>query len=230
MVYFLPECNMRLALGDPHGRSFWKNYRDEEFSEYYITGDYFDSFDIPFAEQYRNFEELCEAARQDPRIKLCLGNHDYQYVEGVHGERYSGYQDSHCFAIRSVLEKNIDLLKVVYVTQNNYIISHAGVSAWFMNTINKAGVISLEGINDVFNRDRTILKFYGYNPYGDDITQSPIWIRPRSLEKQPLPGYNQIVGHTEMRRIKEVVLPDDKKGSIKIVYVDTGDREEVYRF
>jgi hypothetical protein len=221
---------VRLAIGDPHGRDFWKNYLDEDFSEYYITGDYFDSFDVPFIRQYRNFKELCEAARRDTRIKLCLGNHDYQYMRTVSGQRYSGYQDLHFPEICTVLEENIDLLKVVYVTQDNYIISHAGVSAWFMDTMRKAGAVNVEGINEIFSRDRNTLNFYGYNPYGDDITQSPIWIRPRSLEKQPLPGYNQIVGHTEIKSIKEVTLPDDERGSVRIVYIDTGDRESVYWF
>jgi hypothetical protein len=221
---------MRLAIGDPHGRSFWKHYLDEDFSTFYITGDYFDSFNVPFAKQYRNFKELCEAARRDSRIKLCLGNHDYQYLGNVTGQLYSGYQEKHFFEIYSILEKNIDLLKVVYITQDNYIISHAGVSAWFMNAMRKAGAVDIEGINEVFERDRNILNFNGNNPYGNDITQSPIWIRPYSLEKQPVPGYNQIVGHTEMAEITEVTLPDSANGGIKIAYTDTGDRESVYWF
>jgi hypothetical protein len=221
---------MRLAIGDPHGRSFWKHYLDEDFSAFYITGDYFDSFDVSFAKQFRNFRELCEAARQDSRIKLCLGNHDYHYMGKVTGQFYSGYQEKHSFEIYTILEKNMDLLKVVYITPDNYIISHAGVSAWFMNTMRKAGAVDIEGISEAFVQDRNILNFNGYNPYGDDITQSPIWIRPRSLEKQPVAGYNQIVGHTEMAEITEVTLPDSEKGSIKIAYIDTGDRESIYRF
>jgi hypothetical protein len=78
-------------------------------------------------------------------------------------------------------------------------------------------------------QDREILCFSGLDPYGDDITQSPIWIRPKSLEMQPLPEYNQIVGHTEMQEITEVIVPDEQ-GSIKIAYIDTGDKESVYRF
>jgi hypothetical protein len=221
---------VRLAIGDPHGRSFWKHYLDEDFSEFFITGDYFDSFDLSFAKQYRNFRELCEAARRDSRIKLCLGNHDYQYMGKVTGQFYSGYQAKYVLEIGAILEENMDLLKVVYVTQDNYIISHAGVSAWFMNAMRKAGTADIEDINEAFIQDRNILYFNGYNPYGDDITQSPIWIRPRSLEKQPVAGYNQIVGHTEMAEITEVTLPDSKKGSIKIAYIDTGDRESIYRF
>jgi hypothetical protein len=159
-----------------------------------------------------------------------LGNHDYQYLGEVAGQLYSGYQERHFCEIYTILEKNIDLLKVVYVTHDNYIISHAGVSAWFMDRMRQAGVMDIEGINEVFIRDRNILNFNGRNPYGDDITQGPLWIRPRALERQPVAGYSQIVGHTEMAEITEVTLPDNEKGSIKIAYIDTGDREAVYWF
>jgi hypothetical protein len=50
------------------------------------------------------------------------------------------------------------------------------------------------------------------------------------LEKQPVAEYNQIVGHTEMAEITEVTLPDNQRSSIKITYIDTGDRESIYRF
>jgi hypothetical protein len=169
-------------------------------------------------------------ARRDSRIKLCLGNHDYQYLGNVTDQLYSGCQEKHFFEIYSILEKNIDLLKVVYVTEDNYIISHAGVSSWFMNSMYTTGAKSVEDINEIFDRDRNILNFNGDNPYGDDITQSPIWIRPRSLEKHPVTGYNQIVGHTVKHEITEVTLPDNEKGNIKIAYIDTGNRELIYRF
>ncbi|MDR2795333.1 MAG: metallophosphoesterase [Spirochaetaceae bacterium] len=220
---------MRLAIGDIHGRDFWKHYIGEDFDEFYFAGDYFDSFDLPFVTQYRNFTELCEIARKDERIKLCLGNHDYHYLEKV-TELYSGCQEYHFFDIRRILEQNIDILKVVYVTWDNYIISHAGVSAWFMTRMKNAGYNNVEDINTAFNENRAILNFNGTDPYGDNITQSPIWIRPASLEKQPLPGYNQIVGHTPMRSIRTVSLPDKKQNYITITYIDTHDRESVFRF
>jgi hypothetical protein len=218
--------NMRLAIGDIHGRNFWKHYINEDFTEFYFVGDYFDSYDQPFAGQYRNFQEICEKAREDKRIKLCLGNHDYHYLGQVIGQQYSGYQEEHFFEIYNTLEKNMDLLKIVYVTTDNYIISHAGVSEWFMKMIQKAGFDGLEGINEAFVRNRNIFNFNGDDPFGDDITQSPIWIRPGSLERQPLAGYNQIVGHTPTEAIRTVTL----QNKITITYIDTCDTESIYRF
>jgi hypothetical protein len=219
---------MRLAIGDVHGRDFWKHYIDEDFSEFYFAGDYFDSYDLPFVRQLRNFRELCERARRDRRLKLCLGNHDYHYLGQVSGQRYSGYQDTHAFEIYQILEKNIDLLNIVYVTEDHYLISHAGVSAWFMKRIKQAGYTRIEDINTAFAKDRTILHFNGHNCFGDDITQSPIWIRPGSLIKQPVAGFHQIVGHTPVRSIKTVSLPD--RQNTAITCIDTGDTESVYRF
>ncbi|MDR2247366.1 MAG: metallophosphoesterase [Treponema sp.] len=221
---------MRLAIGDVHGRDFWKHYIHEDFTEFYFVGDYFDSFNRPFSRQYRNFKEICTWAGEDGRIKLCLGNHDYHYLKKVTGQQYSGYQPAHHREICRILEENIDLLKVVYVTADNYLISHAGVSAWFMKRMKKAGYTAVEDINRAFAKDRAILSFNGHNPFGDDITQSPIWIRPASLEKQPARGYRQIVGHTPSGSIKTVTLPDARRATTAITYIDTGDRESIYRF
>jgi hypothetical protein len=220
---------MRLAIGDVHGRTFWKKYLDEDFTEFYFTGDYFDSFNVPFARQAGNFRELCETARADPRIKLCLGNHDYHYLSNISVQQYSGFQHKNYFYINELLEQNIDLLKVVYATPDKYLISHAGLSRTFMEKMKRIGAGHVEGINEAFAGDRDILNFDGYDIYGDDVTQSPIWIRPRSLESDPVAGYCQIVGHTPGSAIRETVVKQGR-AEIKLIYIDTGDVESVYRF
>jgi hypothetical protein len=217
---------MRLAIGDIHGRDYWKNHLDEDFTEFYFTGDYFDSSDVSFLRQLANFRELCETARADPRIKLCLGNHDYHYLGRIFHQEYSGYQHKNKWYIYDILEKNMELLNIVYLTPDRYLISHAGVSATFLR---KIGAAAAEGINEAFAKDRNILTFDGRNIYGDDVTQSPIWIRPRSLERDPAAGYHQIVGHTPVKAIKESRVKQDQ-AEIKLVYIDTGDVESVYRF
>jgi hypothetical protein len=223
---------MRIALGDIHGRSYWKGYLREDFTDYYITGDYFDSFNIPFAKQYRNFEELCKAAREDPRIKLCLGNHDYHYLGGIKPQRYSGFQEKKYGYINEILEQNIDLLKIIYVTHDRCLISHAGLSNTFMHKMKKRGLSAVEDLNTAFLRDRNILSFAGTDIYGNDPTQSPIWIRPGSLLGDPVPGYHQIVGHTQMEAIREFVLdPEDNSNTARrFVFIDTGDLDTIYRF
>jgi hypothetical protein len=145
-------------------------------------------------------------------------------------EQYSGYQEDHYYEIHQILEANIDLLKVVYVTADRCVISHAGVSAWFVKRMKKAGYNNIEDINRAFTENRGVLQFNGSDPFGNDVTQSPIWIRPPSLEKQPAPGCNQIVGHTPTGEIRTVKLLDKKQKTVTITYIDTHDAESIHRF
>jgi hypothetical protein len=217
---------MRLAIGDIHGRDFWKRLLDEDYREYYFTGDYFDSFDIPFAVQYGNFAEICAAAGKDSRIKLCIGNHDYHYMQGVRNQEYSGFQRNHKHEIMEILEENIGLLQVLFVTEDLFIISHAGLSRTFMKKMRRTGVDTPEGINGAFLEDRNILNFDGWNIYGDDPSQSPIWIRPHSLLADAVPGFSQIVGHTQFETILEAPLGSGRKAA----FIDTGGDTAFYRF
>ena len=213
----------RFAIGDVHGRSFWKSYIQKDFREFYFTGDYFDSHDLPFSKQYDNFTAICREARADKRIRMCLGNHDYQYLKGVYNQLYSGFQDSNKKRIGAVLEDKMDLIHIVCIAEDNYIISHAGITSCFLKSI---GGKKPEDINTAFIKDRNILNFNGQNIYGDDITQSPIWVRPGSLARDYLPGYNQIVGHTPVTNITEL----DLKNTVKIIFIDTYNTESIYRF
>jgi hypothetical protein len=215
---------MRLAIGDIHGRDFWKALLEEEASEYYFTGDYFDSFNVSFKRQYENFRELCRAARNDQRIKLCLGNHDYQYLRDIPFQRYSGFQERRYSKIQSVLEENMDLVQIVYDTPDYYLISHAGVSQTFMKRFD---LNTVADINGLFLTDRDFLAFDNTSddPYGESVTQGPLWIRPASLEEDCLPRYSQIAGHTEMDEIAEVSLPDNRK----LIFIDTGGSGSAFR-
>jgi hypothetical protein len=218
---------MRIAIGDIHGRPYWKNYLDRDFTEFYILGDYFDGYPASFEREYQNFKEICAAARSDSRLKLCLGNHDYHYLNlsGVPLQRYSRFQDRYYRAINEILEQNIDMLKVIYVTDDKYLISHAGLSNVFFERMRSAGVKNIEEINEAFTRDRGILAFNGYDIYGNDPSQSPIWIRPESLIENPVPGLNQIVGHTQFREISVI-----NRGGVKFIFIDTGEKESIYEF
>jgi hypothetical protein len=219
-------------MGDVHGRDFWKRHLEKDFSEFYILGDYFDSFDAPFEFQLKNFMELCKAARADSRIKLCLGNHDYHYLKNIFPQEYSGFQVNKLPKIRKALEENMDLIKVLYITKDRIIISHAGVSTTFMEKMKAYGVHKPEDINATFLQNRNILTFSGINNYGDDVTQSPIWIRPVSLIIDHLAGYSQIVGHTERPDINVFTMEEAsaKKEALTLVICDTGDRDLVYWF
>lgn len=48
-----------IAIGDVHGRDYWKYVTEvHNFDKLIILGDYFDSFDINAQEQIKNFGEI----------------------------------------------------------------------------------------------------------------------------------------------------------------------------
>lgn len=192
---------MNIVIGDIHGKSCWKDFLNQEFDQAYFAGDYFDNYEqTPAVTQIRNFKEICDVARKDSRIHLCLGNHDFQYMRGIPiYEKYSGFQNYSYIDIQEAIESNIDLLNLIYIVDNT-IISHAGVTKTWLTMINT----SLDQVNNSFRENRDICIFDGYNCYGDDITQSPIWVRPKSLLSDSIEGYNQIVGHTKVSDITTI--------------------------
>jgi hypothetical protein len=193
----------RIALGDIHGTAFWKNYRDRDFDELYIVGDYFDRAPCPPERQIENFLGIIEWAKSDSRIRLCLGNHDYHYFLNDPMETYSGFEEYYADDIHRALMDSRESLGIVYKS-GNVLVSHAGISNTFLGL---RGIADPLDINARFREDPRLLVFCGYDPSGNDITQGPLWIRPESLISDALPGYSQIVGHTPVKNIVKKQLP-----------------------
>jgi hypothetical protein len=204
-----------IVLGDTHGRSFWKLITHKENPDRVIfIGDYFDSFDIQGVDQIQNFKEIIEYKNKGTNeVILLIGNHDYHYMEGIN-EQYSGYQHNLAMSIRFELEDNKQHLQMAY-QMGEFLFTHAGVSSEFMDSVfGSTGwtVETLEAdLNEQFRYKPltfgfgmavNITKAIYLDEYGDNIEQSPIWIRPRSLmaanrdtlRKQII----QVVGHTQV--------------------------------
>ena len=196
-----------IAIGDLHGRDIWKQIiwkQIEEYDKIIFIGDYFDSReDISAAEQKDNFKELLDFKKANPdNVVLLVGNHDYHYLPV--GETYSGFQEWQKTDIREMIEKALkeDLMQMTFL-YNNYLFSHAGVThTWLANQgYNNEPIDTF--INDLFKYKPLAFKFASgenHSPFGDDITQSPIWVRPASLIKDGV-DYVQVVGHTSQNEI-----------------------------
>ena len=203
-----------VAIGDIHGRDIWeKIVEDNQDADLFVfVADYFDSFDVPVSLQLYNFKNILEFKRNNmERVILLFGNHDYHYLDCVSTkDKYSGYQWAHAYDIRFVLDEALreGLLQMCYI-HNNYLFSHAGVSMkWLKINIDEydESFHSLENsklleqtINDYFKYKPSVFKFAmgsNFDEFGDDITQSPIWIRPYSLKQNGLDNYIHVVGHT----------------------------------
>lgn len=199
-----------IVIGDCHGRDKWKQQVDQDFNQCVFVGDYFDSFDNTAKEQIPNFEEILQFKRENTdKVTLLLGNHDISYLS-----TYCicpGYQSVYAQDIRALLEPlvqsdEVQAIKVI----DNYLFVHAGITkTWYDK--NKIRVLE-ESINGIEEAVNTLFKtkyepfafqdppstvsFRNISHYGDDIWQSPMWVRPASLIKDKIDGYIQVIGHT----------------------------------
>ncbi len=202
-----------IALGDIHSRNNWKRItKQESFDKIIFLGDYFDSKENIIAKaQMENFEEIILLKAANPeKVMLLIGNHDFHYMPLclAVGEWYSGYQAGAGHAISHLLQSHMDLLQAAYL-EEDYLFTHAGVTnTWLLRTLpfESGEAINLSGIridgyiNDVFQFTPKHFLFAGKDSSGDDPTQSPIWVRPASLNEDAYPAIH-VVGHTQQDRI-----------------------------
>jgi hypothetical protein len=222
-----------VILGDSHGRDLWKQIVEIEndADRIIFLGDYFDSFDIPGVVQLQNFLDIVEFKKNsDKEVVLLFGNHDYHYMPGFTGYGYSGYQAALAYQFRDAIEQNLEHFQMAYLF-NDVLCSHAGISPewlemvfgkpndesghnWNIDTMDGIKHV-VELINDHLKFKPSIFEFNGFNGYGDDTWQTPIWIRPNSLmksnKKNPKLKKNiiQVVGHTQVKDIFASVLASE---------------------
>ena len=210
-----------IALGDTHGRTMWKDIVAKELDSEKIVfmGDYFDSRErISPEDQIQNFKDILEFKRSNPeKIVLIIGNHDFHYMNGV-DETYSGFQYHNLKEINEVLEDALSdkSLQMCFI-HDKYVFTHAGVTnTWCLtHNVNRLPNKLQDSINDLFNNNKIPFYFQmgsNYSQSGDDITQSPLWVRIPSLFKDGLDDYTFVVGHSTLR---ELTITD------KIIGIDT---------
>lgn len=203
-----------IVLGDTHGRDTWKKIlANEKWDEAVFIGDYFDSWDLPGITQLANYEHIDLVARAanlaKRKVIRLVGNHDHHYFPEVGYNGCSGYQANMKIAFENAIRETRDDLRLAYQV-DNFIFTHAGVSEVYMDE--KFGALNwkwdevADKLNDLWRSNVHHIDFNGRDEHGDNITQTPIWIRPKSL-KYSSSGYLkkngviQVVGHTQQRFI-----------------------------
>ena len=197
-----------VALGDTHGRDIWKTIVkiENDFDKFVFIGDYFDTRDdINASIQIQNFKEILEFKKENPdKVVLLIGNHDFHYLKGC-GETYSGYQQYAAMDINEVLQPALtsEHLQICYV-YDDLIFSHAGLTNTWCET-NEIDLYNIENsVNTTFMKKMEAFRFeYGENldRSGNDVTQSPIWVRIPSLLKDMVKGFTYIIGHTTIKEL-----------------------------
>ena len=222
-----------LILGDTHGRSNWKlAIHQDQPDRVIFIGDYFDSFEIPGVDQIHNFKEIIHYKESNPQVEvvLLIGNHDHHYFPEIGYTGTSGFQRTMAPSITQVIDENRHHLQMAYGF-GDYLFTHAGVSPVFMDQVFGSDDWSKENVvvdlNEMFRYKPKAFDFNGLESSGDNATQTPIWIRPKSLmrDAQNLKkSIIQVVGHTSVARI-------DKKGGStggRYYFIDTLDTSKEY--
>lgn len=196
-----------LALGDIHGCNTWRKIIDLENPDKVIfLGDYFDSFSISTEQQLENFRNILKLQETFPkdRVILLLGNHDYHYL--VDGVTYSGFSHNRKTVVQPLLKEVVkeNRIQIIHI-EGKYVFSHAGITDYWLKE-----VAHLSAVEDI-TFDNLPLSSLDWNdiqfpdPYGDTISNSPIWVRPDSLAQDAIPFFNQVVGHTHGELILKLV-------------------------
>jgi predicted MPP superfamily phosphohydrolase len=221
-----------LVLGDTHGRSNWKlAIHQEQPDRVIFIGDYFDSFEFSGVEQIDNFKQIIQYKENNPQVEvvLLIGNHDHHYFPEIGYTGTSGYQSRIAPSITQVIDENRHHLQMAYGF-DKYLFTHAGVSPVFMDQVFGENDWSVENVvvdlNELFRYKPKAFEFNGFDGHGDNTTQTPIWIRPRSLmqankkhTKSLKKDYIQIVGHTQMKRLD--LTGSDKFTGGRYYFIDT---------
>lgn len=188
-----------LVIGDVHGSHKWHRVYEKinKVDRAIFLGDFFDNWvnDWVNFNQIENFENVLEFRRMHPdKVIVLLGNHDLNSYLMPHGEAISGHQINKEIDIKECLEKHLSEVDIAWKL-NDWVFSHAGFSkTWMRNN----DIDSIKMVNQCFHdKIWTPFRFSGYDMFGKDNTQGPLWIRPGALISD-MYFKKQVVGHTEL--------------------------------
>lgn len=201
-----------ICIGDVHGDSTWLSIATvhSDADRFIFIGDYFDThFDITGLEQLQNFEKICQFKRTQlslgKQVILLIGNHDIHYFPEIGYTGTSGYQSKMKIVFENAIRENRDLLQMCFEDENNVFYTHAGISSTWLRDVGLTASSDKElclEINELFKVRPSCFNFYNgdFSGYGQNVHQSPIWIRPESLYKDQI-NKLQVVGHTSVTKI-----------------------------
>lgn len=225
-----------LVLGDIHGRTIWKDIVNLENPDKVIfLGDYVTTHEgISPEQQLSNLEGILQYKEdRGEAVILLRGNHDNQCL---------GYYWARCFPnepnVQKVMSVNPlksrfeSLTQWIYIDEElKTVFSHAGVSQVWMDDI-----AHIQDIHEINNLEPS--EAFGFTPdspwdmYGDSKTQPPTWIRPSSLCRCNIKGWDQVVGHTPQKGISKMwknckgthtIWMCDALGSSQYLVIDNGE-------
>ena len=193
-----------LILGDIHGRPFWREIVAKEKPDLTIfLGDYVTSHESYTPEQQlTELEAILDYKEENPNSVIMLrGNHD---LDGL------GYYWASCcppaYDVQRTMAKdkplgqrfleNTQWMYGMNVAGKPTLCVHAGVTNEWLSDILKLEKFDIQAINAMEPSENFGFTGGCWDYYGTDPQQSCVWVRPQTLKKHHIPGWDQIVGHT----------------------------------
>ncbi len=181
-----------------------------------FLGDYFDQFrDTPEQNQY-TAQWLRYSIHQTGRIHI-LGNHDIPYAHPGHPQaKCPGFTKLKCAAINQVMQPLDWAMCQMFVVHGQFIMSHAGIQASYLNPmmdLAQLGTWMADRAADYWDAvDRGQEHWFLNRGQSRDIRSHHsfgglVWADFSELV--PLPGWDQVVGHSPRERPRVL----DKPGS-----------------
>lgn len=202
-----------LVLGDIHGRLIWYDIIQKEQPDKIIfLGDYVSTHgDISADQQCMNLEDILNYKVDNPdKVVLLRGNHDLQHL-GYYWAECSGLdmQVLNYMCEPYMKLRFLDNTQWIHI-EDNLIFSHAGISKVWWDSL-KLGEPTRENllkINELEPSEKFAFTPSSMSDYcGDSFTQPCTWIRPTSLAMNHIEGWDQVVGHTRVRKPGNI-MPD----------------------
>ncbi len=182
----------------------------QQYDRVIFLGDYFDDFGDNVSDARKTAAWLRQRIETTQDVFL-LGNHDAPYIYPENPQLYCpGFTKPKAAGIREILSpmhwKRLQLATL----EQGWLISHAG---FHPDWIRGVPLSELSTFCDTSMRRAARgvpdpLFGAGRDRYGSQSVGGPLWLDWASLV--PLPGINQVVGHTPGSTVREKITPDSK--------------------
>jgi hypothetical protein len=207
---------------------FW-NLPCFTYDKIIFVGDYVDAYDCSNVTIKHNLLDIIHFKKTlGDKVVLLWGNHDVQYF--VKNNICSGYRAEMQYDLQLIFTENLELFEMAYEIVNeekSYLWTHAGVtSGWLKNlerdlwnpnyrfydiVKEKNPQTIVEKLNFAWELRHVQIFAVDQDSGGSSLWGGPLWVRPRTLDKHPLVGVDQIVGHTYVKSVKTNVVENGEK-------------------
>lgn len=175
-----------IVVGDLHGDVATVNKALEFPGNVVFVGDYLDSFQHSVEDQITVLTTVLNAAEKEPeRVTGLLGNHELSYIkEGMQCSGFKGATHAHVIHLENRMHKTLK----THTWVNKWLVTHAGLS------------------NKMLYRGLTVEEYLEGGSYydigrsrgGPSLVGGIFWC-DWWQDFEPVPGLNQVVGHSSFR-------------------------------